>query len=25
LYLAYRADRNQLESMLHKEAMKSIS
>ena len=24
LYLAYRADRNQLESMIHKEAMKSI-
>lgn len=24
LYLAYRADRNQLESMMHKEAMKSI-
>ena len=24
LYLAYKADRNQLESMIHKEAMKSI-
>ena len=25
LFLSYRADRNQLESMLHKEAIKSIS
>jgi hypothetical protein len=24
LYLAYKADRNQLEAMMHKEAMKSI-